>query len=84
MGTRRSPERLSTRPTLSPPPSLSPPRSYVGEWFDPKGEGSSGPVPLDQQRASAVHALWSAVAVYAVLFVLCSVIACVHRLRGSL
>lgn len=57
---------------------------YVGEWFDPKGEPGTGPVPLDQQREQAVHGLWVAVVIYAILFGVSAVFACIHKLRGSL
>ncbi|KFM27348.1 hypothetical protein F751_4618 [Auxenochlorella protothecoides] len=57
---------------------------YVGEWFEPKGEGGEPPVPIAEQRAAAEHGLWVAVAIYAVLLIISSLSVCLHRVRGTL
>lgn len=75
--------RETASPLNLPPPS---PRScsYVGEWFEPKGEGGKPPVPIADQRAAAEHGLWVAVAIYAVLLIISSLSVCLHRVRGTL
>lgn len=58
--------------------------SYVGEWFDPKGSPGQPPQPLNEQRSAAVHSLWMAVIIYAVMAVVSGIAVCTHRIRGAL
>lgn len=73
-------------PPRSPHPNTHPrPRSYVGEWFEVKGESPGHPPPpLHEQRATAVHSLWVAVGMYALLGVISGVAVCSHKVRGAL
>ena len=56
----------------------------MGEWFEAKAEPGHTVPPLDEQKASATHNLWTAVGIYAAFALLSGAFVCIHKLRGRL
>lgn len=57
---------------------------YVGEWFDAKSTPEQPMVPLEEQRATALHTLWTTVGIYGGLAGVCAIFVVLHKIRGAL